>query len=46
MDQWKRMRWRRRWRRLSTYVPLMLGFAVIVVIVLLAALSYLRVASR
>ena len=25
--------WRRRWRRLSAYVPLMLGFAVIVVIV-------------
>ena len=30
MDQWRRMRWRRRWRRLSTYIPLML--AVIVVI--------------
>jgi hypothetical protein len=46
MDQWRRMRWRRRRRRLSAYVPLMLGFAVIVVIVLLAVLSYLRVASR
>jgi hypothetical protein len=38
------MRWRRRWRRLSAYVPLML--AVIVVIVLLALWLYLRVEPR
>jgi hypothetical protein len=37
MDQWRRMLWRRRWRRLSAYVPLML--AAIVVIVLLALLA-------
>jgi hypothetical protein len=46
MDQWRRMQWRRRWRRLSAYAPLMLGLAVIVVIVLLAVLLYLRVAPR
>jgi hypothetical protein len=38
------MRWRRRWRRLRAYVPLML--AAIVVIVLLALWFYLRVAPR
>jgi hypothetical protein len=38
------MRWRRRWRRLSAYVPLML--AVIVVIVLLALWLSLRVEPR
>jgi hypothetical protein len=38
------MRWRRRWRRLSAYVPLML--AAIVVIVLLALWFYLCVAPR
>jgi hypothetical protein len=43
MDQWRRMQWRRRWRRLSAYAPLMLGLAVIVMIVLLAVLLYLRV---
>ncbi len=41
MDQWRRMRWRRRWRRLSAYVPLMLT-----VIVLLALWLYLRVEPR
>jgi hypothetical protein len=38
------MRWRRRWRRLSAYIPLML--AVIVVIVLLALWLYLCAARR
>jgi hypothetical protein len=38
------MRWRRRWRRLSAYIPLML--AVIAVIVLLALWLYLRAAPR
>jgi hypothetical protein len=40
------MQWRRRWRRLSAYAPLMLGLAVIVAIVLLAVSLYLRVARR
>jgi hypothetical protein len=44
MDQWRRMRSRRRWRRLSAYIPLML--AVIVVIVLLALWLYLCTARR
>jgi hypothetical protein len=38
------MRRRRRWQRLSAYVPLML--ATIIVIVLLAFWLYLRVAPR
>jgi hypothetical protein len=38
------MRWRRRWRRLSAYVPLML--IAVVVIILLVLSFYLRVTPR
>jgi hypothetical protein len=41
------MRWRRRWRRLSAYVPLMLIAVVVIIVIILLALGfYLRVASR
>jgi hypothetical protein len=41
------MRSRRRWRRLSAYVPLMLAAIVVIVLIVLLALGfYLRVAPR
>jgi len=41
IDPWRRMRRPRRWRRLGRYAPLIVAFAAIVVVALLAlALSF------
>jgi hypothetical protein len=41
------MRWRRRWRRLSAHVPLMLIAVVVIIVIILLALGfYLRVTPR